>query len=200
MKSENKLAGLGLLTAISASLCCITPVLALLAGTSGLASTFAWLDPLRPYFIGLTVLVLGFAWYQKLKSQKQIDCNCDSDEKPSFFQSKKFLGIVTVMTGLMLAFPIYAYQFYPKTITQTFIGDKSNIKKTEFIIQGMTCSGCEAHVNNEVNKLTGIIKSKVSYENGNAIIEFDQSKTDIKEIELAIGQTGYKITDQKDLK
>ncbi len=37
MKSENKLAGLGLLTAISASLCCITPVLALLAGTSGLS-------------------------------------------------------------------------------------------------------------------------------------------------------------------
>jgi hypothetical protein len=41
MKSENKIVGLGLLTAISASLCCITPVLALLAGTSGLASTFS---------------------------------------------------------------------------------------------------------------------------------------------------------------
>ena len=57
MKTEYKLVGVGLLTAISASICCITPVLALLAGTSGLASTFSWLEPFRPYFIGLTFLV-----------------------------------------------------------------------------------------------------------------------------------------------
>ena len=62
MKLGNKLIGVGVLTAISASLCCITPVLALLAGTSGLASTFSWLDPFRPYLIGLTILVLGIAW------------------------------------------------------------------------------------------------------------------------------------------
>ena len=73
MKTDNKLIGTGLLTAIAASLCCITPVLALIAGTSGLASTFSWLEPFRPYFIGLTILVLAFAWYQKLKPQKKID-------------------------------------------------------------------------------------------------------------------------------
>ena len=43
MKSENKLIGTGLLTAITASLCCITPVLALIAGTSGIASAFYWI-------------------------------------------------------------------------------------------------------------------------------------------------------------
>jgi len=66
MKTDNKLIGAGLLTAIAASLCCITPVLALIAGTSGLASTFSWLEPFRLYFICSTILVLGFAWYQKL--------------------------------------------------------------------------------------------------------------------------------------
>ncbi|MEK7254190.1 MAG: heavy metal transporter, partial [Bacteroidota bacterium] len=52
MKSENaseKWAGAGALAAVAASLCCITPVLALLAGTSGLASTFSWLEPARPW-------------------------------------------------------------------------------------------------------------------------------------------------------
>jgi len=94
MKTDKKLIGAGLLTAIAASLCCITPVLALVAGTSGLASTFSWLEPFRPYFIGLTILVLGFAWYQKLKPQEQIDCNCKTEEKPKFIQKKTFLGIV----------------------------------------------------------------------------------------------------------
>lgn len=103
MKSENKLIGAGLLTAITASLCCITPVLALIAGTSGIASTFSWIEPFRPYLIGLTILVLGFAWYQKLKPRKEIDCECETDEKPKFIQSKKFLGSVTVFAIVMLA-------------------------------------------------------------------------------------------------
>ena len=197
MKSENKLAGLGLLTAITASLCCITPVLALLAGTSGLASTFSWLDPLRPYLLGLTVLALGFAWYQKLKPQKQIDCDCKTTEKEPFIQTKKFLGIVTVFAVLMLAFPTYAHVFFPKTENKTVVLDQSNIQTAEFKINGMTCTGCEEHVKQEVNKLTGIMQTTVSYENGNAIIEFDQSQTDIEEIEKAIEKTGYSVIDEK---
>ena len=188
------------MTAISASLCCITPVLALLAGTSGLASTFSWLDPLRPYLIGLTVLVLGFAWYQKLKPQKQVDCNCDTTEKTPFIQTKKFLGIVTVFAGLMLAFPTYAHIFFPKTEKQTIVTEQANIQTAEFTINGMTCTGCEEHVNHEVNKLTGIINTTVSYENGNAIVEFDKTKTDIQEIEKAIAKTGYSVTDKKEIK
>ena len=70
MKSGNKLIGVGILTAMAASLCCITPVLALIAGASGLGSTFSWLEPYRTYFIGLTILVLVFAWFQKLKPIK----------------------------------------------------------------------------------------------------------------------------------
>ena len=199
MKSENKLIGTSLLTAIAASLCCMTPVLALIAGTSGIASTFSWIEPFRPYLIGLTILVLGFAWYQKLKPQKEIDCECETDEKPKFIQSKKFLGIVTVFAIVMLAFPYYSGIFYPNTDKQIIVVDESDIKTTEFKISGMTCASCEEHVNHEVNKLNGIISSKASYENGNAIIEFDKTKTNETDIEKAINSTGYKVTDKKEI-
>jgi mercuric ion transport protein len=198
MKSENKLIGAGMLAAITASLCCITPVLALIAGTSGIASTFSWIEPFRPYLIGLTILVLGFAWYQKLKLQKEIDCECEADEKPKFIQSKSFLGIVTVFAIVMLTFPNYSGIFYPNTEKQIIVVDKSDIKTTEFKISGMTCVSCEAHVNHEVNKLNGIVNSQTSYENGNAIIVFDKTKTNETEIEKAINTTGYKVTDKKE--
>jgi mercuric ion transport protein len=198
MKSENKLIGAGLLTAITASLCCITPVLALIAGTSGIASTFSWIEPFRPYLIGLTILVLGFAWYQKLKPQKEIDCECETDEKQKVIQSKKFLGIVTVFAIVMLAFPYYSEVFYPNTENKITLVNKSDIKTTEFIISGMTCSSCEEHLNHEVNRLNGIVNSKASYENGNAIIKFDKTKTNETEIEKAISTTGYKVTDKKE--
>ena len=198
MKNENNLIGAGLLTAITASLCCITPVLALIAGTSGIASTFSWIEPFRPYLIGLTFLVLGFAWYQKLKPKKEIDCDCEPEEKPTFIQSKKFLGVVTVFAIVMLAFPYYSGVFYPNTEKQIIVVDKSNVEKTEFKISGMTCASCENHVNHEVNKLSGIVNIKASYENGNAIIEFDKTKTNEAEIERAINSTGYEVTDKKE--
>jgi copper chaperone CopZ len=210
MKSENKLIGASLLTAITASLCCITPVLALIAGTSGIASTFSWVEPFRPYLLGLTFLVLGFAWYQKLipiATKKGIECECDTDDlpaskagKPKFIQSKTFLGIVTAFTILMMAFPYYSGIFYPNPEKQIIVVDKSDIKTTEFKISGMTCAGCEEHVNHEVNKLNGIINSKASYENGNAIIEFDRTNSNEMEIEKAINSTGYKVTDKREIK
>ena len=63
------------------------------------------------------------------------------------------------------------------TEKQIIVVDKSDIKNTEFTISGMTCASCEEHVNHAVNKLNGIVNSKASYENGNAIVEFDKTKT-----------------------
>ena len=198
MKSGNKLIGVGILTAMAASLCCITPVLALIAGASGLGSTFSWLEPYRTYFIGLTILVLGFAWFQKLKPIKQKDCNCITEKETKFIQTKTFLGIVTVFTIIMLTFPYYSSIFYPKTEKQIIMLDKSNIQKIEFKISGMTCNSCAEHINHEVNKLSGIISLNVSYDNRNAIVEFDNSKTNIIVIEKIINSTGYSVKDKKE--
>lgn len=196
MKTENKLIGVGLLTAISASLCCITPILAILAGTSGLGATFSWLEPFRPYFIGSTFSVLGFAWYQKLKSQKQIDCKCETNPQSNFMQTKIFLGIVTVFSIIMLAFPSYSDIFFPKIEKEIILVDKSNIEKMEYKIGGMTCTSCEHHIRTEINKLEGIVEVKVSYEKRNALVKFDNSKTTVVDIEKAINSTGYKVTNK----
>src|SRR5690606_27497873 len=154
----------GLFAALAASLCCITPVLALLGGASGLASSFSWIEPFRPYLIGLTVLVFAFAWYQKLKPQKQVDCDCEADNKKSFWQSKSFLGIVTVIAALLISFPYYAKAFYPKPQeTKVVVVDKTNIQQAVFKIKGMTCESCTEHVNGEISKVNGVIQFQTSY-------------------------------------
>ena len=112
--NSTRLMGTGLISAIAASLCCIMPVLALIAGSSSIASNFSWIEPARPYLIGVTVIVLGFAWYQKLKTQPVDECGCAVDEKHNSFQSKTFLLIVTLFALLMMAFPYYSKVFFPK--------------------------------------------------------------------------------------
>lgn len=198
MESQNatgKWAGASVLTAIAASLCCITPVLALIAGASGLASSFSWLEPARPYMMGLTVAVLGFAWYQKLKPKKaEIDCDCEADGKAPFLQTKTFLGIVTVFAALMLAFPKYAHIFYPDNSKAVTIVKEADVQTVSFDIAGMTCTSCEEHVKHAVNELPGIVEVAASYEKGGATVTFDQTKSSAEEIQAAIDETGYKVT------
>ena len=192
--SSGKLAGASILAAIAASLCCITPVLALLAGTSGLASTFSWLEPARPYLIGLTVAVIGFAWYQKIKPQKAaIDCDCEEDGKTPFLQSKSFLGIVTTFAIVMLAFPSYGHIFYADNSKQVIVVNQSDIQAVDFEIKGMTCTACEKHVKHAVNELNGIVEVTSNYEEGSAHVKFDISKVSLEEVKKAIDNTGYEV-------
>ncbi|HFS85432.1 MAG TPA: rhodanese-like domain-containing protein [Epsilonproteobacteria bacterium] len=95
---------------VAASLCCVTPVLAVLAGSSTLASSFSWLAPYHTYLVWFTIAILVYAWYDKLKPSGDIDCACD--EKVSFFSSKKFLTIVTVFSVAMLSFPQWGYKVF----------------------------------------------------------------------------------------
>jgi len=197
IKSQGTFTGAGVLSAIAASLCCITPVVALLAGSSSIAATFSWVEPARPYLIGLSVAALSLAWYLKLKRQNSDNCGCAADEKPKFTQSKTFLLLVTIFAVVMIAFPYYSKIFFPKTEKQIIFVEKSNIQSAEFKISGMTCVGCTEEVKHEVNKLQGILKSEASYQNANAMVQFDNSKTSISEITKAINSTGYKVTQTK---
>ena len=202
MKAQNSAIGAGIIAAIASSLCCITPVLAVLAGTSSLAGNFGWLEPARPFLIGATVLALGYAWYDKLKPVKQDDCGCAIAEKPAFWQTKKFLSFITVFALVMTAFPLYANYLISSNSPATEITavKADNVQKVEFKVKGMTCTGCEGHVKHEVEKLKGIIEVVVSYDKGNTVVKFDKTKTSIKAIEKAINSTGYEVTSHKILK
>ncbi len=198
-KSSGSLAGAGVFAAIAASLCCVTPLIALLAGSSSIASNFSWIEPARPYLIGLSIAVLAFAWYVKLKHTKTNNMNCCvTSKKPSFFQSKFFLGIITVFAFIMMRFPLYAKIFSPKQKAQTTVAVQGDTKKqVTFNLEGMSCKACENHVNNELAKVKGVLNYKTSYAQKNAVVTFDKSKVDIVTIESAINTTGYKVKGSK---
>lgn len=196
----SRFAGAGVISAVAASLCCITPVLALISGASGVASAFSWMEPLRPYLIGVTVLVLGFAWYQLLKPRtaEAIECDCEEDEQKPFMQTKSFLAIVTVFAALMLTFPYYSHVFYPSNDEKEVVTvNAADVQSVTFDVEGMTCNGCASHVENGVNKLPGIVEVDASYEAANAKVKFDQTKITLAEIEEAINGTGYKVVEKQ---
>jgi mercuric ion transport protein len=195
MKSEKTILKIGVLTAFSASLCCITPLLALIAGAGSLATTFTWLDPLRPFLVFFTLGVLGFAWFQKLKPKKQLECECEEEGSLNFLQDKKSLTLITILACFLLAFPLFADRFYLENNQENqLFTNQENLQMVEFSVDGMTCSGCEQHVDLKVKQLPGIIQINTSYSQSNTVILFDPNQTEVSEIERAIMSTGYKAS------
>lgn len=186
-----------MLSAIAASVCCITPLLALVSGVSGMASAFSWMECARPFLIGLTLAVLGFAWYQRLKSERTevVDCACEHNEQSGFMGSKGFLGLVTVFAALMLAFPYYSHIFYPAPESGSAETHQiSGSQQVTYEVEGMTCGGCEAHVQSAVNGLQGVIAVSVSHTGGIAVVNFDPERVSEDKMAEAINATGYRVS------
>ena len=96
-----------IVVAIGASLCCILPVAAVLLGV-GSAALGVQLEPFRPYFLGLTVLFLGTAFYQVYKPIGQ---ECGPEEScavpASRSQQRMIVWAVAIVALALAAFPYY---------------------------------------------------------------------------------------------
>tara|TARA_R110002049_G_scaffold232423_1_gene405016 strand:- start:213 stop:647 length:435 start_codon:yes stop_codon:yes gene_type:complete len=143
--------------------------------------------------IGLTVLFLGFAWYQHVKPKRETECACE--DEPSFFKSKRFLGIITVAALLLVAFPYYSHVFVQDNSQNVVYVSNDDVERVTFDVEGMTCTGCEASVEHAVNNVDGVLESNVSYHNRSATITYDKSKTNRDALVQAINSTGFKIAE-----
>ena len=190
----------GVVAAIGASLCCITPVLAVLAGSTGLASSFSWMEPFRPYLIALTVLALAYAWWDKLQPKKEdIACACDADEegRVSFWHTKTFLALVTVFAAVMLSFPYWGERLIQSKRAVVYV-EKKNLLQKVINIEGMTCKACEATVEKVGGDLKGVVSISASVDKKSAVVSYDKTKTDVTEVMKQIATTGYKPVGYED--
>lgn len=190
---EKTLIGSGIVAAIASSLCCIIPLLALVAGGAGAATNLSWMEPFRPYLIGFTILVLGYAWYQKLKPQK----DCCSSQKLNFMETKSFLTIVTIFAIGMLSFPSFLGNFYGNTpLEQGAVADSTTVVLN---IEGMTCGACENTLNHALNNTKGVIRCSSSSAERITTIVYDEEQLTLKKIKKVISKkTSFKVIGIKD--
>lgn len=196
-KTSKNAAYTGLFAAIAASSCCIPPVIALFAGIGGSTSALSFMEPFRPYLIGLAAVAIGYAWYNYLKPKNVEDCACETEAKPKWFQTKGFLIGITLFAAVSIAFPYYASIFYLDNKKEVVIVSESNIQTVDFNVKGMTCASCEEHVKYAVNELEGIVYVDASFEKAKAEVQYDMTKTSKEDIEKAINATGYKVIDKE---
>ena len=63
--------------------------------------------------------------------------------------------------------------------------------KTRFVVTGMTCSACSAHVENAVSKLAGVRRASVNLLTNSMTAEYDESLLSAEDIARAVVKAGY---------
>lgn len=66
------------------------------------------------------------------------------------------------------------------------------MKETNLKIEGMHCAGCSTRLEKVLNNLEGVETAKVSLEEKNATIKYDETKINIESIKEAIEDAGFK--------
>jgi mercuric ion transport protein len=92
--------------AVGASACCLGPVVLSLVGAGALGATAARLEVYRPYFLGLTVMLLGAAFFFTYRPSRS-NCGPDGCARSSRRTAKMVLWLVTVVVLLLVTFPYY---------------------------------------------------------------------------------------------
>ena len=65
------------------------------------------------------------------------------------------------------------------------------MKHDKFIVTGMTCSACSAHVEKSVSHVEGVCQVNVNLLNGSMTVDYDESATSPDKIVAAVVDGGY---------
>lgn len=106
MKKETLFSLGGIITAILATACCIGPFIVVVLGI-GTATAFSKFEAYRPYFMLITIVIWGVAFYKLYL--KPDDCKeGDICSMPQFKQKQRLLfWIATVLIVGIVTFPYW---------------------------------------------------------------------------------------------
>src|SRR5665647_2695843 len=73
------------------------------------------------------------------------------------------------------------------------VSDNAKTVAVEFVIQGMTCTGCEQTIQSGIASLKGVKQVKANFKNGKAFVEFLPDVADTVQMKEKIIASGYSV-------
>ena len=113
MKKSTLSSVASVITAIGASLCCIGPVVLAVIGVGGIG-VFSAFEAYRPYLIGLTILILGSAFYLTYR-KREVQCK-DGTCK---VESASVWNKIGIWSALLIAASAMAFPYFGLTASSS---------------------------------------------------------------------------------
>ena len=98
----------GLLAGITASICCVGPLVLLMLGISGSwISNLSALEPYRPFFIGVAIVFLWLAYRKIYRKQKSCNTNAVCATQQGQRIQHILFWVIAILIALSISFPWY---------------------------------------------------------------------------------------------
>lgn len=179
-----------IVAAITASLCCVGPLLLLAVGVSGAwIGTLTALEPFRPLLAALALGFLGFAFYRVYRKPAAEACEPGSScaNPRSDRINTAVLWIVTVGILGLLAFPYAA----PHLVASAPVQKSSDTVQVVLAVQNMTCGSCPVTVAGSITRLPGVVDAQATLEPPEVVVLYDPTQVSAEDLIAATTNAGY---------
>lgn len=186
---NNKLVGLAaMLSAAFASICCIGPftVTGLGLGSLGLA---AGLSRYRPFFLGLTALILAAGFYYVYRKRPVTCADSACEVRSGGRGMKAALWSVAALTALLATFPSWSVCLLSRRAGR--VHAPADAKTLTLKVSGMTCAACAASIKQAVEKVPGVYSASIDRDTGRATV-LAKDGTAPQAVLRAVSDAGYK--------
>lgn len=187
------------IAAFFASLCCLGP---LLLGGIGLGVALsATFESLRPYFLGVTGLLLALGFYLAYRKPAAAEACGTESCAPATSRARKlakpFLWIATVVVVALALFPLYGVRFVSRVehpAASPALVSEAKLTHVALKISGMTCEACAVSVQAALTKLPGVAEAHVDFAGTAAHIRYDPARVKPEQLVEAVNATGFKAS------
>ncbi len=192
MKDRSVLIG-SLAAGLVSSACCIGP---LVLGVLGLGSLGlgAALEPYRPWFLGVTAILLSIGFYLAYRLRPETACApgeaCAT--KPVGRRSQRIiLWVVAALTIGVATYPNWGAAISrPRAVNAVAV--PASIVMLD--VTGMSCSACAVSIEKELRAVPGVSSAQVDFENAKAAVRLTTSHPDPQILVAAVEKAGYHAT------
>ena len=180
---------LGILSALTASVCCLGPVLLVLLGLGGL-SFGALIGRYHWWFIVAAIALLTVAWRSYLKEAGQ--CRTTRCEMAGGTRTRTALLLASMVVAVFIGLNLYTYASQQRHAHQdTANPTRGQLVSVAIPVEGMTCFTCELTVASSLKRLAGVQSAEAKVNEGTAYVRYDPARVSLDALIAAINKTGY---------
>ena len=181
------------LTALLASACCWLPLLAVSVGLS-FGGLSVWFMKYRLPLLGVTAVLLATGFYMVYVGKRRCAPGsvCAAPNLGIKRVNQVMLWVATVAVIGAATFPSYVGYLLADPAPTQLAGPSDAFRTVTLDLDGMTCEGCAALVQNSLTGLPGVQSASVSYADRRAVVTIDRvSGLDEDSLVNAIEAAGY---------
>jgi copper chaperone CopZ len=180
---------LGILSALFASVCCITPLLLVLLGLGSLG-VGAVLGRFHWWFLAAAFVLLTVAWWRYFHERRR--CATEQCEVASGTPTRWTLLVASVVVAAFAGLNVYTFAGQRQQTAAA--PDSRTGTATEVVIpvEGMTCLTCELTIESGLKRLPGVQYADARVVEQAVSVRYNPAQISVEDMVEAINKTGYR--------